>query len=302
MSGTIEAGGEPIHLLLAADAKYGAYAGITIASVLRANPGANFQVHLFSNGVRQRDLRKLRGVMARADSRLVVYDLAAALRANPHLVVRRHLNQTAYARLMLGELLPASVRRVVYLDCDVICTGDIAALWRLGDAVPVAGAVIDRAGEGWKRLLDLPAEAAYFNSGVLLINLDAWRRRDLGREILDWIAANPDKITLADQDAVNAVLWQAITPLPDCWNLQIGDTSGPLPADRLAGARLLHYTGPNKPWQHRFRGLGAEIFLAAKRGSPWRFKLPTFRVTYKLSKAVNKRLARRRSPSRPAPV
>ena len=87
-----------------------------------------------------------------------------------------------------------------------------------------------RAGEGWKRLLKLPAEAAYFNSGVLLINLDGWRSRDLGREILDWIAANPDKITLADQDAINAVLWQAITPLPDCWNLQIGDTSVPLPA------------------------------------------------------------------------
>ena len=302
LSGTVEAGGEPIHLLLAADAKYGAYAGITIASVLRANPVAKFQVHLFSNGVRGRDLRKLRGVVARGGSRLILYELAARLRANPHLVVRRHLNQTAYARLMLGELLPASVRRVLYLDCDVICTGDIVELWRLSDAVPVAGAVIDRAGEGWKRLLGLPAEAPYFNSGVLLINLDGWRSRDLGREILDWIAANPDSITLADQDAINAVLWEAITPLPDRWNLQVGDTSGPLPAERLRDARLLHYTGPNKPWQHRFRGLGADIFLAAKRASPWRFKLPTFRAAYKLSKALNKRLGRWRAPPRPAPV
>jgi lipopolysaccharide biosynthesis glycosyltransferase len=302
LTDTVEARDEPIHLLLAADAKYGAYAGIAIASVLRNNPECKFEVHLFSNGVRRGDLRKMSGMLARVGSRLVVYDLAGALRANPHFVVRRHLNQTAYARLMLGELLPASVRRVVYLDCDVICTGEIAPLWQLAAMVPVIAGVPDRLGDSYKARLGLPASAAYVNAGMLPINVAAWRERDLGREILDWVAANPDKLALVDQDAINSCLSGDITPLPDCWNLQIGDSSGPLPEERLAGARLLHYTGPNKPWQHRFRGLGAEIFLAAKRASPWRFKLPTFRVTYKLNKALNKRLARWRAPPRPAPV
>jgi len=301
LTDTVEAGGEPIHLLLAADAKYGAYAGITVASVLRANPGGKFEVHLFSNGVRRRDLRKLGGMLTRAGSRLVVYDLAAALRANPHLVVRRHLNQTAYARLMLGELLSASVRRVVYLDCDVICTGDIAALWRLGHVVPVAGAVVDRAGEGWKAALGLPPEAQYFNSGVLLINVEAWRRQDLGRKLLDWIAANPDKIQLADQDAINAVLSDALTPLPERWNLQVGLNSGPLPEHLLTSAALLHYNGPRKPWEYRFSGPGADIFRAQKRASPWRYKPPSSRLAYRLGKSLRKRISRWQPESSPNP-
>jgi lipopolysaccharide biosynthesis glycosyltransferase len=299
LTDTVEARGEPIHLLLAADAKYGAYAGIAIASVLRSNPECKFDVHLFSNGVRRGDLRKMSGMLARAGSRLVVYNLAGALRANPHLVVRRHLNQTAYARLMMGELLPEPVRRVVYLDCDVICTGDIAPLWRLADTIPIAGAVIDRAGEGWKRQLRLPPEAPYFNSGVLLVNLDAWRTRDLGREILDWIAANPDKIELADQDAINAVLWEAITPLPDRWNLQVGLNSGPLPEHRLTSAALLHFNGPRKPWEYRFSGPGADIFRAQKRASPWRYKPPASRLAYRLGKSLRKRIGRWQAESSP---
>src|SRR4051812_18120600 len=290
---TVEVHGEPIHLLLAADARYGAYAGITVASVLRSNPQTCFHIHLFANGVRSRDLRKLRRLAESAGSRLFVYQIGDSLAVNPHLLARRHLNQTAYARLLLGELLPRDVRRVIYLDCDVICTGAISPLWRLGETVPISRAVIDRAGDGWKAALGLPPGAQYFNSGMLLIDVEAWRREGLGRKLLDWIAANPDKISLADQDAINAVLSDALTPLPERWNLQIGLNSGPLPEERLASAALLHYNGPRKPWEYGFRGPGADLFRAQKRQSPWRYKPPASRLAYRLRKSLAKRLARR---------
>jgi hypothetical protein len=145
--------------------------------------------------------------------------------------------------------------------------------------------------------LGLPGEAVYFNSGVLLINLDAWWKNDIAGRIVDWLAANPEKIGLADQDAINACLCGAITPLADCWNLQIGIDSGPLPPARLGEAVLLHYDGAHKPWRFRFRGPGAAIFRASKRASPWRFTPPTFRLVYRLRKSLNKRLARWRLPS-----
>jgi len=295
LSQTAEGCGEPIHLLLAADANYGRYAGITIASVLAANPRQSFTVHLFSNGIRRRDLRKLRTMLARAGSSLSVYDVSGRLAANRPPPARGHLTATAHARLAMGELLPKAVRRVTYLDCDVICTGPLLPLWEIGEGVAVLAAVLDRAGEGWKALLGMPPEASYFNSGVLVVNLDSWRRRDLGGILGEWIAANPAKASLADQDAINACLAGEITPLPDCWNLQIGKDSGPLPPERLADAVLLHYTGEHKPWRYRFDGLGAEIFLRHKRRSPWRFALPTFRLSYRLRKSLNKRIGRWRA-------
>lgn len=290
-----ELGHEPINLLLAADARYGRYAGIAIASIVASNPGEPFTVHLFSNGVRRGDLRKLRGLLKRAGVGLWVYDVAARLAANQPPPARGHLTATAYARLMMGELLPTSLNRVIYLDCDVICTGELRPLWQLGDAVPVLGATLDRTGARWKPLLGLAPEAPYFNSGVLIVNLDGWRQRDVARRIIDWIAANPAKATLADQDAINACLGDEIMPLPDCWNLQIGKDSGALPRERLNEAVLLHYTGGQKPWRFRFDGLGADIFLRHKRRSPWRLALPSFRLSYRLKKSLKKRLAGWRS-------
>jgi lipopolysaccharide biosynthesis glycosyltransferase len=291
----VDALGEPIQLLLAADANYGTYAGITIASVLAANPRQSFTVHLFSNGIRRGDLRKLRRMLARGGSTLSVYDVSGRMAENRPPPARGHLTATAHARLAMGELLPRTVHRAIYLDCDVICTGPLRPLWEIGEVVPILAAVLDRAGEGWKAQLGLPAEAPYFNSGVLVVNLDAWRNGDLGRLLTEWIAANPAKASLADQDAINACLSGEITPLPDCWNLQIGKDSGPLSPERLNDAVLLHYTGEHKPWRFRFDGLGAEIFLWHKRRSPWRFTLPKFRLSYRLRKSLNKRIGRWRS-------
>ena len=282
---------DPIHLLCAADARYGGYAGIMLSSVLRANPGERFEIHLLSDRMRRRDLRKIASLAARAGSHCTVYDVAPRLGGYSH-GVGNHLSRTAYARLVIADLLPASVGRILYLDCDIICTGALRPLWQLRDAIPLLGMVPDRAGERWKGRLGLSPDAPYFNSGVLLINLAAWRERAVAETIIEWMEANPDKLALADQDAINACLGGAITPLSDRWNLQIGLDSGPLPAARLKEATLLHYTSLHKPWRFRFRGLGAEIFLQHKRRSPWRFKLPTFRLVYRLNKSLNKRLAR----------
>ena len=287
---------DPIHLLCAADARYGPYAGIMLASVLRANPGERFEVHLLSDRMRRRDLRKLTGLVEEAGSRRTVYDVAPLL-AGYSRGIGNHLSRAAYARLLIADLLPASLGHILYLDCDIICTGALRPLWRLAPTIPLLGMVADRAGEGWKTRLGLPGEAVYFNSGVLLINLDAWRKNDIAGRIVDWLAANPEKIGLADQDAINACLIGQITPLADCWNLQIGIDSGPLPRPRLGEAVLLHYDGAHKPWRFRFRGPGAAIFRASKRASPWRFTPPTFRLVYRLRKSLNKRLARWRLPS-----
>ena len=292
---------DPIHLLCAADARYGGYAGIMLASVLRANPDETFDIHLLSDGIRAGDRRKLAALVARAGSRLAVYDVAPRLAAYSR-DGRDHITRAAYARLLIADLLPAGLSRILYLDCDIICTGALRPLWHLAQAIPLLGAVPDRTGEHWKGRLALPADAAYFNSGVLLINLAAWRDHDIAGKIIAWMSANPDKLALADQDAINACLWAAITPLCDHWNLQIGHDSGPLPPARLNDAVLLHYTSAHKPWRFRFRGLGAEIFRQHKRQSPWRFKPPTFRLVYRLRKSLNKRVGRWRTAAAPSPM
>ena len=68
---------DPIQLLCAADARYGGYAGIMLSSVLRANPGERFDIHLLSDRMRRRDLRKIADLAACAGSHCTVYDIAS---------------------------------------------------------------------------------------------------------------------------------------------------------------------------------------------------------------------------------
>jgi lipopolysaccharide biosynthesis glycosyltransferase len=106
---------DPIHLLCAADAWYGAYAGIMLASVLCANPGERFEIDLLSDRLRGRDLRKIATLTAGAGSRCTVYDVAPRL-AGYSPGAGNHLSRAAYARLLLADpCCPAERRRAAAL-------------------------------------------------------------------------------------------------------------------------------------------------------------------------------------------
>jgi lipopolysaccharide biosynthesis glycosyltransferase len=57
----------------------------------------------------------------------------------------------------------------------------------------------------------------YFNSGVLVIDLKAWRALDISARCLEFCRAHPT-LGMADQDAANHVLAGNFAPLDTRWN------------------------------------------------------------------------------------
>ena len=192
-----------------------------------------------------------------------------------------YLSRTMYSRLFLSELLPLEISRAIYLDCDVICVGNLRKLWSFGAAVALLAAVrdvwVDKRQEH-KVSLGMPVESTYFNSGVLLINVEGWRRNKVGERLLDYLSQR-EKSDYGDQDIINAVLWRETVELPRRWN--VGITS-PIPGDakpQLKSATIIHFWGGVKPWLLGYSvlmGTGAESYRKAKAASPWRWKLPDF--------------------------
>ena len=173
--------------------------------------------------------------------------------------------RAACYRLLLSEVLPR-LPRVIYLDADVIVRRPLTELWStdLGGA-PIA-AVRD-AYIPWMardldlqwRQLDLAPESEFFNSGVMLLSLDAWRNHEIGARAAALLA----RFSLpTDQDALNILLernWAALHPT---WNVQSyhlsGDASLAFAAEgrerldvALADPAIVHFTGGtfNRPWQ-----------------------------------------------------
>lgn len=130
-----------------------------------------------------------------------------------------------FHRLGLGTVLPGYVQRVIYLDADTVVKSSLLPLWELDLGNRVLAAVRD-VGVPWVgapgglkfRELELAPSLPYFNAGVMLVDLDAWRRLKVGDEAVAVLLKVP--VNLADQCALNAAVagdWMHLEPR---WNLQ----------------------------------------------------------------------------------
>lgn len=180
---------------------------------------------------------------------------------------RSHIGRATYLRLAVGDLLPASVEKALYLDGDVLVQDTLAPLWDvdLDGAVALAVRSVNYpfictygAMDHWPAL-ELDPRAPYFNAGVMLIDLHAWRRTDVGGEALRHLASPLANGRLADQEALNAVLAGRWKELPPRWNQQTPllhrnrGAEALYPEPVLAEARqrpaVVHFLDRPKPWQ-----------------------------------------------------
>jgi lipopolysaccharide biosynthesis glycosyltransferase len=107
---------------------------------------------------------------------------------------------------------------------------------------------------------DEPKKNDYFNAGVMLINLDYWRKNDIGRKIKEFKLQNSDKILGNDGGAINGVLSGFWGRLPPKWNQQSGLYKRKFRKGNKVNYRLdeinealrypaiIHYVGERKPW------------------------------------------------------
>ena len=126
--------------------------------------------------------------------------------------------KTIYYRLLAHQYLPKQLHRILYLDADVLCINDIGPLYDTDlDGYLYASAihtgltgtteVINKI-----RLQNFDADG-YYNSGVLLMNLDLIRQRVHAEDIYEYIREHV--LLLPDQDVLNALYGKDIKTVPD---------------------------------------------------------------------------------------
>jgi hypothetical protein len=198
------------------------------------------------------------------------------------------------ARFHLPALLPVSVRKVLYLDIDTLVLADVAPLvdatfeGAFGDAAIAAvpkhkpllpTLQLTKQNLTSLRLPHLCRGAMPFNAGVMLLNLDVWRRASITVKVLalssQLVASGfqglPGMSTPVDSQSVLNLLFQNASSqatqsicrdiewLPAAWNVDgLGWKLSKLPMAKLCAARLLHWSGGKKPWAGAVRGESAK--------------------------------------------
>jgi UDP-glucose/galactose:(glucosyl)LPS alpha-1,2-glucosyl/galactosyltransferase len=183
-------------------------------------------------------------------------------------------------RVLLPELVPEA-DRLLYLDVDTIVTDSLTPLWRLDTGGALVGAVTNVLLDKHRHrpgALGLEAEA-YFNSGVLLMNLDEMRRAGVPEAIRDYAVSEGPALDWPDQDALNVILGKrrlALHPRWNCMNaLWLREARETFAESELAEAvnrpAIRHFEGPgdNKPWHADCRQRHLEMYFAHRRRTPW---------------------------------
>ena len=162
-----------------------------------------------------------------------------------------HGDWTAYGRLLIPDRIDAD--RALYLDADLVIELDLLALQR---DVPLQGQVLAAVTDctlEWtidqdflKQRIGLPKDMAYFNSGVVLFNLDECRRRNAATSWRELAQKYPDELVSHDQTVLNAYARGEFVQLPLRFNDQ-------WPPSRRSGPSghsdvIIHFCGSPKPW------------------------------------------------------
>jgi lipopolysaccharide biosynthesis glycosyltransferase len=242
----------PIHVILAVDQRCVVGCAVSIRSALEhLGEGIAVRFHVVTNRIADGDREAIRRTVTEAGRDAEVsfreFDPAPVR----HLARSKLISHTAYARLFLGSLVPPPASRCIYLDCDLMVERDLTELWETELDGLVLGAVDNSKWEDsgtHQRRLGL-REPRYFNSGVLLVDLDRWREIDLERRALSLASRIGDRLVLHDQDALNAALDGDWLPLDQHWNVwtidpELGDDS----------EAVFHFMGAPKPWHADYRG------------------------------------------------
>lgn len=176
-----------------------------------------------------------------------------------------HVSRMSFARFDIERAFGPDVMRVLYLDTDILVLGDLGPLFEmdLGDHVLAAvaddhidGTIRAKGGHG---LAGVPNVARYFNAGVLLINLDSWRRYGTGRSAMEYMVKFPNS-PYSDQDGMNVACDNEWAMLDRRWNYQ---QHRPLRISSLApGERpaVVHFITEKKPWLPSSMSLNADLY------------------------------------------
>jgi lipopolysaccharide biosynthesis glycosyltransferase len=216
-----------------------------------------------------------------------------------------YVNIATYYRLLIAELLPRHLRKVIYLDSDLTVIGDIEQLWNIeiGENYLLAVQEImcpyvsSPAGLINYRELGLSPDCKYFTPGVLVVNLEKWRTDSISAKCVEYLQQNREYIRWHDADVLNAVLAGQWGELDPRWN-QLAtvykfsswkDTpfSESVYHNMVDNPYIIHFSTSAKPWNSQVQHPANHLFFQYLDMTAW----SGWRLT--LGKRIQRRLVRK---------
>ncbi|MBQ2990027.1 MAG: glycosyltransferase family 8 protein [Clostridia bacterium] len=254
-----------MNILVTLDRNYLQPLSVMLCSLLLCHPGEAFDVFVISSDLTREDMAEIDGLCACFGARLHL--VAVDETCFEHAPTLRYYSRAMYYRLLAAQLLPKHLERILYLDPDVLVIGSLRALYDMdmGDMLYAAAmheGLINLSGPVNQIRLQNFDTKAYYNSGVLLMNLPAIRESVHGEDIFAYVKENRNILILPDQDVLNGLYGARILALDETlYNYDARKYNEYLIASQgerdmkwvMGNTAILHFCGKTKPWKKNCR-------------------------------------------------
>lgn len=248
-----------LDIFLSTDNNYIPYCGVCIYSIHENNKDKDLRFHILTNNVSSDNLSKIKEVGAQ----VFVYDIDKSYFSALKETERFPLS--IYYRVIAPRIVSGDVSKILYLDCDILCDGDLSKLILLNMRGKIIAATFEMDTKDVDRsVFDKLKSRMYFNSGVLLIDNDKWVSNNIERLFMEELS-NGD-YCYPDQDSLNIIFDGDVLPLDDEFNFIPKNNVG----DKSKRPIFIHYAGSTKPWSKAaIPNSYVNMYKRYYQSSPW---------------------------------
>ena len=256
-----------MNIVYIANEKFAVHLGVSLYSLYERNRyEKDIRVFIISTGIGEDSLGKLKSIAKRFGRDVEIIELKDTSKYFDIGLQDSTFDISKMGRLLVGEILPEDVNRILYLDCDMVILHSIRELYNteLGENIIAAveePTVLERV----RYEIGLDFEASYVNAGLLLIDLKKWRENNLGEKTISYSKSIWDKSLFGEQDAINGVLRWKIKKLLPKYNffsnykyfsynsfIKVYGASLSYTKKDLKEAKrrpvIIHFAGDERPW------------------------------------------------------
>ena len=174
-----------------------------------------------------------------------------------------HITAGTYLRLLLPDLIHSE--RLIYIDADTLVLSDLSELYFMDIGAHLIAGVPDPGAKAATRMPLLPDDP-YLNAGVLLLDLDALRADHMLEKAKAIHAQHERDATWMDQCILNKYAERRKFVLDRKWNCHFFANSVKdsefISLVLNSNPAILHFVGPDKPWQEWCNPLVAKYWWA----------------------------------------
>lgn len=253
-----------MNILVTLNSNYIKPLKVMLKSLFMNNKDEHFDLYLMHTTLSEEELENLDAYITSHESRLFIIKIDDEYFKDAPVLF--HYTKEMYFRLLAYKLLPENLDRILYLDPDILVLNSIRKLYEteLGDHLYGAAYHDKISVKKINKIRLLPYEInEYYNSGVLLMNLEQLRINADEQEIYRFVEENRARLIMPDQDILNALYAKQIKNIDEklynydarYYNYYKIISNGVYDMEYIINFTvILHFCGKRKPWTKRYTG------------------------------------------------